>query len=152
MSVVLFVNTNTMQIKKSGKITGDIYLKIDGVSLPDVNWNDFSVVIMSWLIGAINNLINGSIQKEVVNFMDGPYFVEIDKTHKDFIFTFLCGHSEKNILANGHEAVKKFLDNVISSAEETLVVCDKNDWMNRDIEHLRQNLFLLKKALNLHVS
>ena len=76
----IHIDTNTLSFENE-LITGGIWVEIGNESFPEENWNDFTVIILTWWHRALLNLITVSKGKasESFDFMDGPYTVKFTK-------------------------------------------------------------------------
>ena len=75
---------SSMELSKSGNITGEICFQIDDFFFPESNWNDFVVVILTWWNKSINTLIASSVGTVVeFNFMDGPFYIQGAKKNEE---------------------------------------------------------------------
>ena len=61
--------------------TADVtfYVEIDGRPFPDKEWTDFAIVVLSWWISAILKNHQKESVDFVLNFMDGPYYINCHK-------------------------------------------------------------------------
>ena len=69
----IVLDQNTLRQSKSGSVTAVIYFDFGfGRQFPSADWDDFVVVIISWWMAALNELMHGS-DEVCLHFMDGPY-------------------------------------------------------------------------------
>ena len=76
----IIVDADSLSFRPRGSATGNIWLVIGGCEFPALQWNDFVVVILGWWVESLLRLLRNSSTKETVNFMDGPYVVEVSRT------------------------------------------------------------------------
>lgn len=68
----LTVEPETVRPGRPGPATGSIWVVLGKEPFPLVGWNDFVVVIMEALSSAVQRIVAGTSQSEVVHFMEGP--------------------------------------------------------------------------------
>ncbi|HOM02003.1 MAG TPA: hypothetical protein PLH43_04155 [Acetivibrio sp.] len=136
------INKDSFYISKYKSITGEIYFKVDDRFFPEEGWSDFPVVILTWWIKSLLQIIQGKvgISQEFL-FMDGPLLikgkkVDIDIMELEFIhrevlqFTSYC-------------SISSFKSSVVEASKITLESMIKNGWETSDtkeLESLYKNL------------
>lgn len=138
--ILLITEVATLKTDPGGAATANIWLDINGRPFPMHQWNDFAVVVMSWWAGAILRLVRGSIS-ETVDFMDGPYTVEITKTPSGLLrFRAFEGTNRSNEIAFGEGAAKPFISRLISESQDILSACGRQEWWSKDAEILKSSV------------
>ena len=60
-----------------GSITGVVYFEFNPErQFPSLRWSDFVVVLASWWMVALKEIIEGAAEVEL-RFMDGPYWITV---------------------------------------------------------------------------
>src|SRR4051812_22305838 len=77
MSSFLVVDSSSLEARVGAAATANLWLVVDGREFPSRGWNDFAVVVLAWWATALLRLFRGASTKERVDFMDGPYAVEV---------------------------------------------------------------------------
>lgn len=144
--VSLAVDVETLRISSSGAITANIWLKIGGREFPAGNWNDFVVVIVGWWAAALQKLLKGSSDQELIDFMDGPYVVEIRNAPPDkFVVKGLQGANRNVEVAVGEIEAMPFIAQFIDCAQNLLDSCRDRSFRTSDIETLQIYLHALRR-------
>jgi hypothetical protein len=119
-----------------------VFIKSDNQSFPDNRWNDFVVVVLTWWLDSFDRgLREGPGCSFRLRFMDGPFWVDVllrDLGRARFTFNedrlngpFVHGIAEGDL--------NTFLDSVLLSSREVLLVCQAKGYTSTDIGTL-QNL------------
>lgn len=146
MSVFLAIDAENIDARASRPALGFINISIDGVAFPSHDWSDFVVVVLSWWLEATRSLLTGESNREIVNFMDGPYAVEIEKKLNDvLLFTALAGSGRRIVLAVGEEAAMPFAQSLIAQSKAALDACRYLGWNSPDLESMERSLGALER-------
>lgn len=147
MNKVLFsIDIGSLQVSSSGAITANIWLEIGGHEFPMRNWNDFAVVIMGWWANALLRLLKKSSNQELIDFMEGPYVVEIRSASLEkFAFRGLQGINRNLEVAVSEAAVMPFINEFICHAQKLLGVCRDRNLRTDDVETLEVSLSALNR-------
>lgn len=82
--LIVNIGLDSLRLNNRGVITGEIYLSLKDFIFPEKGWDDFVIVILSWWLTAISNVIEGSIGcVQEFSFMEGPLLVKITKISDD---------------------------------------------------------------------
>jgi hypothetical protein len=119
MMINLIINPDSIRLSKSkvsGQIFSEIYFIIqDDTFFPEKGWDDFSEVIMGWWLERSLEIRKGS--KTVLNFMDGPYYLEITESGENYTILFISDkYNERNIIYSEKINKKLFLKLLLKSA------------------------------------
>jgi len=149
----LIIKEDSFYVNKEGSesVIGIIYFDADGYSFPDPSWDDFVVVLLSWLINRIIELIFDKNKEVEMDFMDGPFKVSIKLDDKNqCTMNFIEGEKlddEEEII---HKTIKVPFDSVknevINSCKKVLQIKDpKKMSFNDDYKNLEKSYNLLLK-------
>jgi hypothetical protein len=130
---------------RSGNVLGGIWLSVDGSAFPTALWSDFIVVVLGWWCQALLELLSGDQGPIEVNFMDGPYRVDLGPLDRGSLHVVLVERDRK-----GREAdveVGPLVLSVLSAAARTLQECKAHNWWSRDEETLAQAREDLRRAI-----
>jgi hypothetical protein len=125
---------------RSGLITSVAYIDFETHQFPSVDWDDFVVVILSWWLPALVDLVGGNKSKAELRFMDAPLLVSI-RSEPDGRFTFRCIEEPgrgRQFEADGSPTV--LLRSLLSAALRIHEFCERNRWHSRDIQHLEAGI------------
>ncbi len=143
--ILLITEVDTLKTYPGGRATANIWLEINGRDFPMRQWNDFVIVVMSWWAAAMLRLVRGSIA-ETVDFMDGPFTVEITKTPAGLLrFRALEGSNRSNEMAIGEGTSNSFISRLISESQEVLSSCRRRAWWSKDAEILESSIEALER-------
>lgn len=95
---------DTFFINSSGSVIGDICFAVDDWYFPDKNWDDFVVILLSWLAQQIMNLYLDKNQVVEMSFMEGCFKVSLTlNNHYQCTIRFIEGEKlagDKEIIYN----------------------------------------------------
>jgi hypothetical protein len=145
----LAVDAATVKAPRDRSATGNIWLDVGGCKFPAEGWNDFVVVVLGWWANALLRLLRSDSANETVNFMDGPYTVEVSMTSAGMLrFRALEGigrHIEKS---SGDALPIAFVESLILQSHEVISACRRQGWWSKDAEYLASSLELLQLELH----
>lgn len=77
----LKIKFDTLRISEKGSITGYIWIEVGEKSFLEQNWSDMPTAVTSALLGAAVLVRNAtSAAKEEVWFLDGPYYLALERS------------------------------------------------------------------------
>lgn len=119
MTINLIINPDSIRLSKnkiSEQVFSEIYFSIhDDIFFPEKGWDDFSVVIMGWWLERSLGIRGGD--KAVLNFMDGPYYLEISELGEDYTILFVNDkYNVKKVICSEKINGKLFLKVLLKSA------------------------------------
>jgi hypothetical protein len=129
----------------AGLVLGDVWLAVDGSAFPTAQWWDFIVVVLGWWCQALLGLLGGEQGPIEVNFMDGPYRVELGPLANGSLHVVVIERDQKGHVADV-EAGPLVLS-VLSAAARILHECKRRNWWSRDEEALAQAREALRRAV-----
>jgi len=142
----IVVEVNSVRARPGGPATANIWLIVDGYEFPTPRWNDFVVVVLGWWVATLLVLLRNTSTRETVNFMDGPYAVEVSKTLSGMLkFRALEGSGRTREVATGEEPAMPFILGLLSQSHEILEECKRQGWWSKDAETLESSLEALEQ-------
>jgi hypothetical protein len=124
MSSLIIVDTSSVEARAGAAATANLWLVIDGREFPSRGWNDVVVVVLSWWATALLRLFHGTSTQERVNFMDGPYTVEVSGPLAGMLrFRALEGSGRTHETALGGAPAVEFATSVIAQGRQVLEAC-----------------------------
>lgn len=57
----VIVTIDSLELTRHNAVTGEICFRKDEVSIPELHWDDFVVVVLNWWIEAINRIKTSNI-------------------------------------------------------------------------------------------
>lgn len=126
----------------SGQVTAPIWLRVDDLAFPSLNWDDFAVVVLTWWANSLSRMLRGDSDHEIVRFMDGPYLVTVEPTESEswrlrLVEERLIGsvvRVEASVDANA------LIESVMAAAHEMLSLCRERGWVTDDSQKLARAL------------
>ncbi|MBX9399963.1 hypothetical protein K4L06_01470 [Lysobacter sp. BMK333-48F3] len=147
MNVHLIVDAANIDARASRPALGCIYISMDGTDFPSSDWSDFVVVVLRWWLRAVYNLTVGGRKREIVNFMDGPYSVEIEKEADGILrFRALTGDGRRNVFAEAEADAASFAGDLLKRAKAVLAACRESGWTSPDLDELQNSADALERA------
>jgi hypothetical protein len=132
----IMVDPGTLR-RGRGPATGVVWLAIGHVAFPTAGWNDFVVVILGWWAKAVLQLLRGTSKREEVNFMDGPYLVEVSVVSPNEweMRLFETGRAKHK---RGGDTVDPSVlaESIVSAAESVLAACRERNYWSADADAL----------------
>ena len=132
----------SFKLNMSNNITGQIYLIIDEQSFPEKGWYDFPVIVLSWWLQSLENILNSPLGTSYeFGFMDGPFLVRGIKNESDalkltFIKDRLDGEME---LFTTICSIKQFKNSLVSAAAKAVNFVEQTKrWSTDDIQELKK--------------
>lgn len=145
------IELNESSVDRSGTsetITGGICLRLSDTAFPASDWDDFVVPILTAWADAVTRLLTGASTREHVQFMDGPFEVEIVQTSPD---TWTLHLIERGLA--GPQVATATVDptplaaSVVDASERTLRTLARRDWQSRDVSLLAAAGKRLRRAV-----
>jgi len=142
------VTDESISVLKSGLVTGVVYVDFGPFQFPDLNWDDFVVVILGWWLTAQVDLLRGAASQVQLRFMDGPLRISMQneaadlctmKCIKDDCIQYECEGSPLDLLKSTLEA-----------AVRVHGICTQQGWRSRDIDALEQAIAVGRLLTALH--
>jgi hypothetical protein len=126
-------------------VTAGIWLRTSRRDFPARGWDDFAVVILGAWADAVLRLISGELSTARVDFMDGPYYVEITPVAPDEWRLVLVERRQSRQLEDVVRAdAGKLVESLISASARLLTSCRQRGWESRDSERLDAGLRTLR--------
>lgn len=139
---LVVINPDTIEQLKNGSITGVIYFDFGDYQFPEIEWNDFIVVIVGWWIKAVQGLSKNIVDTDSLDFMDGPLQVRI--TRKDNIFCLVECINNGTRRAVEHSTIvpiDELFSNIVKAGNLVNNICKKNKWHSEDIGLLNKLVY-----------
>ena len=132
---------DTLSKQPSGAITGVIHLKLDEITFPESDWNDFVIVILGWWLRDIRSLIDEHSQSCICRFMDGPFQFEIEAAKPDaWVIRFVRRTRSRNeYLTERIAARQDIVDEMLATTKSVIDACLENEWDTVEISTLKEN-------------
>jgi hypothetical protein len=138
--VTLQIDSNSIEQSRNKTITGSIYFDFGGYKFPEIGWNDFVVVVINWWLTALRNLAIGLSEFEKLSFMDGPFFLTIEKLDEDKCKIECFERYAENSKFSCDLSLKKLSFSILKAAMEVEAICIEQHWDTDDISELRSNI------------
>lgn len=145
----LVVDVESIQRNRHDNVTGAIHLDIDGIQFPTATWRDFPVIILGWWGAALTALMEGNMEVQDLNFMDGPYAVRITPLERDLVQIECCKRraSDASVAHSASLRLPDFVRAYLTAATQVEAYCVNQGWGDSDLQQLRERLAELKQAL-----
>ena len=134
---MLKVEPDTLQQTKLGTISGRIYLQSPTGGFPALGWTDLIIPVLCAWLSAIRTVAGGG-KKQVVHFMDGPYYVELNPRPQGMISLLLIEDRANAGRQELSAASDMLLRNASEAADLLLSKCRKLGWDNSDLDQLNR--------------
>ncbi|BCB05830.1 hypothetical protein [Bacillus sp. KH172YL63] len=139
------IDVNTLERRKN--ITGTICFMFNYHHyFPDQDWSDFVVRILSWGIKSCKGLMVSEVGRSYeFDFMDGTPIVfakKIDDKHVEMSF---CEGGSLKAEFSGLFTIQQLRESLLSASKKVIRTTDRNKWVSRDIDDLKDLLLSLEK-------
>lgn len=143
----IIINLDSIEMSKSGAITGEIFFEISNGFFPEENWSDFIVVILGWWINNLIDYYERNDESFELCFMDGPLSVEAKKKTEEIIeLSFLRINDDKKQNFFKTECLEKTLrKRILSAARKILRKAEIEQWSTESIKGLKKGVSRLKE-------
>jgi hypothetical protein len=136
-------NESTVEISKRGVITGEIYFQFEDLFFPEIHWNDFIVVILTWWNQSLDRLNTLKVGTSVeFSFMDGPFYVcVIKKSEETVALSFLRRTLDnENVYAIVETNIFELKRSIVKTSKKVLGILERNTWQTDDVTELKKVL------------
>jgi hypothetical protein len=140
--VLIIIDADTFTISQAGKITGNIYLRVGNDYFPEIHWNDFAEIIITWWMEGLEKLLNGENKQEFL-FMDGDFCFFISKT-KSKKWSIQCAEQipPLEFILQKSISISQFAQEILKAAKQISKICEERNW--RLQETIIQNKVILE--------
>jgi len=132
------VAPDTFMKRASGSVVGHIWISIGDRAFPSVAWDDFPVVILGWWIESW--LLTSSEEHRTArcNFMDGPYWFEIQTSEAEraIVQCFRDSEAGSKLLYKTGCKPSSVTGELLAASESIFQVCQERKWTSRDLDNL----------------
>lgn len=145
--IALQIDLNSIEQSKNQSITGSIFFDFGNYQFPEIGWNDFIVVVLSWWLSSMRKLVLDLSKFEELRFMDGPFFLAIKKLGEDKCKIECFEKYEGKAEFSGEFSLKKLNGFILKAAREVEAICTEHHWDTDDISKLRLNIRAVSNSL-----
>ncbi|QQQ28085.1 hypothetical protein [Chryseobacterium indoltheticum] len=131
----IHLETDTI-IKHKNSITGIIYFDFNGILFPEKDWNDFIIVLLNNWMQSSYNILNGITSLEEFYFMDGPFFIRIQKINADECSIELIQNQSINLIEYKIN-MRDLFNEIFKKLTLLNRYCKKQGWETEDIKKLQ---------------
>ncbi len=136
----------SQRISRRATIVTPIHVRIGPCCYPTDNWDDFSVVILSWWCEQLHFLRDGLTSCAELLFMDGPYRLHISPTTAENICRVRKFVEGKGYQTNEHTCdLRQIEEQIYLASSRLLALLQRLDYWDKDCDNLAKALILLKK-------
>jgi hypothetical protein len=148
----LEVEPESLQKSRLGTVSGRIYIETDEGGFPGLGWNDVILPVLCAWVRAISGLAAGARKEERVDFMDGPYYVDLLQVDKTATLLCLVEDRLDGIRCETLASTTALLKDALKAANRILAECAQRAWSDSDVRKLTglrdQAKHLLKRRLD----
>lgn len=135
---MITVDASKLQQGSRGKITGQLHATIDGEPFPEAQWNDFPVVVLTWWLDAISQLLKEEVRSADLRFMDGPFLLRVSHQRRG-LFRVEAIRGAK-ILRTTDVIARAFANSIINAGLSVRQACADQGWSSDDLTALGEQL------------
>lgn len=144
----LVTELGMLKVRAQGPAIAGLWLATDGAAFPMARWSDLVVVVLGWWVAAILRLLRSNSRRERLQFMDGPYAVEISRASTGRLrMQMFAGPSGGSEVAVGEADLVSFVGELAAQSRRLLEECRLREWWSRDAELLASSLDDLDQEL-----
>jgi hypothetical protein len=134
--VKLCTRVESFELSKADLLTGIIYFDFGDYQFPEIEWNDFIVVILNWWLLTLSEIMSEESIEVELRFMDGPFYVKVSPTTNG-LWDIRCMRGEGNLSYRGEFDAYTFVNSISEIARKIIVICNENRWEPNDIDALK---------------
>ncbi len=113
-------------------------MTIGGRDFPARGWDDFVVVVLGWWAAALVRLLRGLSQREMLDFMDGPFTVETEIRSGTLLLRGREGARRETERCSAEGPALPFVSAVLAESERVLLACSGSGWWSPDADALER--------------
>jgi len=133
---------------ESGLVYCEISLVVDGICFPDSRWTDFAVVVLAWWCQALLRLLRGESGRIEVDFMEGPYLVELQRAGPGLVLLSLVEAGlERRVEKRVEAEAFSLAQSVVAASDRVLLECKTRNWWSVDADKLHGSFTELSQVL-----
>jgi hypothetical protein len=139
-SLELMLELETLSISRKGTISGEVWLRIEGMDFPEPNWSDLPVAFSSSLLEATVRLQSSSnAGEQTVWFLDGPYYIRLEGARDVPWKVAFCALGQERPPSKRVDSAS-FLASLRRAASALAAECRTRSWENADTRALNDLL------------
>lgn len=139
----IVINETSIEMSNRNSITGEMYFQVGDYVFPELNWNDFIVVILSWWNKSIHLLEASAIgSSQDFDFMDGPFYVHAvkkDSLHLSLSFT-QTKRAGTEVIASMDTDIAHMKTLIADVSRKVLKELYARDWLTKDVIELKKEI------------
>lgn len=143
------VDRSSLTRSRSGRIGGNIWLRVGGRAFPEPSWEDAVVVVLGWWAQDVERLSSESVAV-VLEFVEGPFRVRLAPLRDGRVLA--VAHQEMatgvQVLAEGHAVLNEVQRSVCDAALTVVTHCREHGWTSPDVSVLETAMDSLKRRLS----
>ena len=149
MDARIVVDGSTLKPGNLGPATGSVWLDVDEISFPVHGWNDFVVVVLRWWAVALRRVLRGDRGPHEINFIDGPYLVELSGSSGDSWTLALFDTGRTRRMRSQHQVrPRELVNSLILGSESVLSACRDTACWSSDATALEEAAAALRKEVS----
>ncbi|MBM7130655.1 hypothetical protein [Dyella mobilis] len=135
----------SMALSGSGAISGNIYFDFGIFQFPERAWSDTAVVIVEWWLTALNGLVMGRTDEVELRFMDGPFWLSVQRASGDECQVRCEDGLREQIQFQCRTSALELLRSTFGVATRLLQVCYQRQWSSADVETLERQVITVRE-------
>jgi len=140
-SIALITNTESIKMSEVQTITGIIFYDFGSYKFPEKDWNDLIVIVLSWWLAALKNIVIDRSLIEELRFMEGPLYIKAINLGNDRCkIECVDERSGGNTVFSEVYSITKVISTILGVAKSIESVCSENGWDNDDIRELKAGI------------
>ena len=140
------VEPQTFRVRPGRSITGEIWLNVGDIEVPEPHWLDFPVVVLGWWLEHLIDLHRGALERDLL-FMDGPFLLRVNASN-----TYpweLRAYGREQLLVRAEVTDSELASALLMAANVALTRCGHEGWADPDVDRLRALTFAARKVAGL---
>ena len=136
--VEVVVDPTSLVRGQSGSITGFVFLRSPLGTYPEAHWSDFPVVVLTWWIQGLHEVVAGREPAFTGHFMDGPFSFTV--RHVLGSTAEISWRAGENPQKSQATDLRSLLVSAAVAGSAVAQACRRNGWSSRDVHALEQAL------------
>jgi hypothetical protein len=104
-------------------------MNINGKCFPSDDWTDFPfIVLRAWCENILENVIKKNSSEFILNFMDGPFYIECINKNGNINMKFINDRNKKFIEYEYTINKNNLIENIYNASKELIILIDENEF------------------------
>jgi hypothetical protein len=147
MEPTIVVKFDSIKFSSDDNATGIIFWEMCGIKFPEDDWNDFLFIVFEWWLDAVIRILRNVSDNEMLRFMDGPFWVNLEAIGENIKVMFVDGRNDAKVVSDSYVRRNIVMHAVLKSALSLVYYCDSHGYKNDHINNIQKLTEVIRKQL-----